>query len=1056
MPSPYTPPDAIVTQQSLAASTPRQRPQLPVCLIGPSRQIEVDAVAGSYAAGTQLGPVTLPNLVSGATVDSSTIVVKFLATTAAGTPIGTFLLHTGTEALLSSDASTITVPATLPSGLEFSLFSSRNNNLDTLDDDVALGTADGIFFDDSSVDFASLGVIESLTVGSILVAMAPAAAAGRYRVVEMIRDSLVTTKITRLRLEKLNTNGNIEIHNRFVPNATYGAGVSVLRGYSDAASATYPAHIQAVSSGTAAPLASINVTAGGAGYSSAPSVNITGGGGTGATAVAEILGGVVVRVTLTAAGSGYTSAPSIAFTGGGSPTSTAAAQAVVATNFIGFSTPRNVDTAAGWLTSITPVNFNTLTAMSQARSLDDAESTVVPFGIGVEACLLHSASLTGLLTMDGTTALSTLLKIPETTSSATTVLAPVAPTVAGTPYASNSPFWKSLLSTAQVGDWLRFTGTFGKVKSGADLWTNLYLDYKITAIDQVNGTITIVNPDGLSTNTNTLSLTSATVSAISLLRCFRARNDGTNLNGDFVRVTISGTTYSIELLDVAPYRLTLASPLPAGVTSASSLEIHRGVRTANLDVSYDLHQVLTSGYKGTVTVSYEAARTDLALNGVMEVANIAEIESTLGLIHPRNPLALAADMATRSGGANGTNVVYVISVASDTVDGYTQALELASGEEMYHLVPLSQDAAVLSLFSAHVTNQSLPVNKHERRCYLSTALKTFSTVLPATGTTALQGYVAYTGTGPYVPVTTQFNAPGIDWTQVQPGQMISILATSSTGSTVTLQRRIRSVNAAGQYCTVFDAFPTSLTDPDGNSSTVPPTVYFRIDTYPYSKMQQAEIWRDEAKTIGNKRVTMVRPEACYLTYTDKTGASPVDVQIRAPMYYGAAALAGYRSTLSASQPVTNLAVPGVDKLDTASTYFSPDQLNTIAEGGNLILFQPTRGSNVVVRHQLTTDRSTIENQEESIISAVDYAAKYYREAMRPFIGKNNITAELLTQLRGIGESVNRALVEGRIVNKGSRFLDLVQNADRPDSVDITVRVQPLYPCNAIDITMNVG
>lgn len=63
-----------------------------------------------------------------------------------------------------------------------------------------------------------------------------------------------------------------------------------------------------------------NVTAGGSGYTSAPTVAITGGGGTGATATATVSGGAVTAVTITNPGSGYTSVPSIAFSGGGGGT----------------------------------------------------------------------------------------------------------------------------------------------------------------------------------------------------------------------------------------------------------------------------------------------------------------------------------------------------------------------------------------------------------------------------------------------------------------------------------------------------------------------------------------------------------------------------------------------------------------------------------------------------------------------------------------------------------------------------------------------------------------
>jgi fibronectin-binding autotransporter adhesin len=62
---------------------------------------------------------------------------------------------------------------------------------------------------------------------------------------------------------------------------------------------------------------SVSVTAGGSGYTSAPTVTISGGGGTGATATATVASGAVTAITITNPGSGYTSAPTIAFGGPG-------------------------------------------------------------------------------------------------------------------------------------------------------------------------------------------------------------------------------------------------------------------------------------------------------------------------------------------------------------------------------------------------------------------------------------------------------------------------------------------------------------------------------------------------------------------------------------------------------------------------------------------------------------------------------------------------------------------------------------------------------------------
>ncbi len=61
----------------------------------------------------------------------------------------------------------------------------------------------------------------------------------------------------------------------------------------------------------------LKLTAGGTGYTSAPTVTATGGSGSGFSAQAEIQGGAVVALLITNCGTGYTSAPTIGFTGGG-------------------------------------------------------------------------------------------------------------------------------------------------------------------------------------------------------------------------------------------------------------------------------------------------------------------------------------------------------------------------------------------------------------------------------------------------------------------------------------------------------------------------------------------------------------------------------------------------------------------------------------------------------------------------------------------------------------------------------------------------------------------
>jgi hypothetical protein len=61
-------------------------------------------------------------------------------------------------------------------------------------------------------------------------------------------------------------------------------------------------------------VSAITVTNGGSGYTTAPTISFTGGGGTGATATATVSGGIITAITVGAGGSGYTTAPTVVIT----------------------------------------------------------------------------------------------------------------------------------------------------------------------------------------------------------------------------------------------------------------------------------------------------------------------------------------------------------------------------------------------------------------------------------------------------------------------------------------------------------------------------------------------------------------------------------------------------------------------------------------------------------------------------------------------------------------------------------------------------------------------
>ena len=84
---------------------------------------------------------------------------------------------------------------------------------------------------------------------------------------------------------------------------------------------------------------SISVTAGGSSYGSVPAVEISGGGGFGATAVATINGSNQVSgITVTNPGRGYTSTPTVTISGGGGSGATATAATPTTVTYTGYKT----------------------------------------------------------------------------------------------------------------------------------------------------------------------------------------------------------------------------------------------------------------------------------------------------------------------------------------------------------------------------------------------------------------------------------------------------------------------------------------------------------------------------------------------------------------------------------------------------------------------------------------------------------------------------------------------------------------------------------------------
>ena len=202
--------------------------------------------------------------------------------------------------------------------------------------------------------------------------------------------------------------------------------------------------------------------------------------------------------------------------------------------------------------------------------------------------------------------------------------------------------------------------------------------------------------------------------------------------------------------------------------------------------------------------------------------------------------------------------------------------------------------------------------------------------------------------------------------------------------------------------------------------------FYRIESPVITnKYDLAEWYRDISKSFANRRMTHIFAPAVGVS-DDGTTITPI------PGYYFSCVYAGATQADPPQDGFTNRPFAGFARVFFTNDYFTEAQLNVIAEGGTTIVIQSRALAPLTVRHQLTTDRSSIEKQEYSVTKNVDHMAKSARISFRPYIGRyliNETTLDLLYQLGSslverwrrngqiTGGSVDRFIVDPTQIDK---------------------------------------
>jgi hypothetical protein len=166
-----------------------------------------------------------------------------------------------------------------------------------------------------------------------------------------------------------------------------------------------------------------------------------------------------------------------------------------------------------------------------------------------------------------------------------------------------------------------------------------------------------------------------------------------------------------------------------------------------------------------------------------------------------------------------------------------------------------------------------------------------------------------------------------------------------------------------------------------------------------------------------------------------------------------AAKAGQVAGLPPATPLTNYPIAGFTRVTGTNDRYDTQQLNQMAAGGADLIVQVAEGAPLKSRMQVTTNLTSIEQREQSIIKALDFTAKFYRTGLSSFIGRYNISDAFIDTIGAVGEGLSAWLVETGKVLRGAKISSLLQSESSPDRLLLDVNTEVFYPCNTIQITL---
>ena len=435
---------------------------------------------------------------------------------------------------------------------------------------------------------------------------------------------------------------------------------------------------------------------------------------------------------------------------------------------------------------------------------------------------------------------------------------------------------------------------------------------------------------------------------------------------------------------------------------ATSVQINAG-----LGATYPEVVGLEDG--AAIEIGYRALRTDL--DTFLTMSTLDDIEKKVGSTISYNPLGVGLHKAM----LNTAGYVHASPVNEDSpVETSNEFIssdvdfDTLKTREIYAMVPLTTTAGVISACKTHAVTYSAPEEKRERMVMA---------------------------------------APTIPWADAGGSPTTPDLA-----DTAVTAGKIKEAAYNQQERRLVYAFPdTMFVTETRHVSTL-------TDTYrdAVQGVSGISFYLGENKTVTVSSIKYSYRKGEMLTTTMLANIATENtfliVESPVPGTIGAAAIGGMISGYPPETPFTNLAVTGVSRLKYSMDTFTESDLNTMAEGGNYLLIQTSTTAPIYCRHQLTTDMTSVERRELSILKTLDFIAKFLRNGLSGYIGRYNISPQFLKLLTMSLQAQILYLVKNDHFND-IKILNISVAEEAADTIEVSLNVLVKYPVNYIKIDL---